>query len=218
MTNLKTWRKTATTACHVAGFLREQAMPIPKPILLAAFKDQDQGQRIRIMESPKPSWWLRSAHPPLRVACLSESVPRRAHPEATEAPLWKFTVSNLDPQTFVLSPDRTACRSEGAEVVFRRRDQWRHCRYLPSELQQLQRASAPKAPPALSPSDLRFTLRIAAAATLHRYLVIPPVSYQYIAYLFVFLIWPILKIPIWYIYVLYDLLCTLCTAAIRLET
>ena len=35
---ITTCRKTATTACHVAGFLREQAIPIPiPPILMIAF-------------------------------------------------------------------------------------------------------------------------------------------------------------------------------------
>ena len=52
------------------------------------------------------------------------------------------------PLYLVLSPEQqTACRSEGAEVVFRRRVQWRHCRYLPPATRCHR---PPPAPPTLS--------------------------------------------------------------------
>ena len=57
---ITTWRKTATTACHVAGFLKEQAIPIP-PILVVAFNSLSL----------------------LHVAQMSETSPGRTHPGAT---------------------------------------------------------------------------------------------------------------------------------------
>ena len=64
--DITTWRKTATTACHVAGFLKEQAIPIPiPPILNLAFS---------------------SLHP-VHHAQMSETSPGRAHPEPTAASL-----------------------------------------------------------------------------------------------------------------------------------
>ena len=108
---ITTCRKTATTACHVAGFLREQAIPIPiPPILMNAF----------------------SSLSPVHVAYVDFRDESRAGPSSGNGGVTLKSPRLSPALTLVLSPQQqTACRSEGAEVVFRRRVQWRHCRYLP---------------------------------------------------------------------------------------
>ena len=110
--DITTCRKTARTACHVAGFLKEQAIPIPSPPIFTLLPSAHFTMFIM------PRCQRRVHGGPI----LSQ---RRSHSENSQ-----FQILTL-----VLSPHRgtswTACRSEGAEVVFGRRVQWRHCRYLP---------------------------------------------------------------------------------------
>ena len=105
-----------------------------------------------------PSWWSRSTHSP----CFM--LPRCQRPVQGGPILGqlgsvtlKIHSFNIPAPTLVLSPqDERACRSEGAEVVFRRRVQWRHCRYLDpgSRMEEgSQAAAAVRASP-----DLRCTL------------------------------------------------------------